>query len=57
MLVTDGRLCSHIHVFSAAMSEQTFSPEGSSSVHLRVTYHKYAFGLGEHYNSTAAAAR
>jgi len=55
MRVPAGRLRSHIHVYSAAMSEQTFSPEGSSNVHLRVTYHKHAFGLGEHYNSVIAA--
>jgi len=48
------RLRSHIHVYSAAMSEQTFSPEGSSSVHLHLSYHKHAFGLGEHYNSVVS---
>ena len=46
---------SHIHVYSAAMSEQTFSPPTASDVHLRLSYHKHAFGLGEHYNSVLPA--
>jgi hypothetical protein len=50
-----GRLGSHIHVYSAAMSEQTFSPDKPSNVHLRLSYHKHAFGLGEHYNSVVSA--
>ncbi len=49
------RLQSHIHVYSATMSEQTFSPERESGVHLRLSYHKHAFGLGEHYNSVVPA--
>lgn len=48
------RLRSHIHVYSAAMSEQIFSPILDSKVHLRLSYHKYAFGLGEHYNSVVS---
>ena len=50
------RLKSHIHVYSAHLSEQTFSPDAASGVHLRVSFHKHAFGLGEHYNSVVPIA-
>jgi hypothetical protein len=40
---------------SAEQSEQVFSPDNPCGAHLLVSYHRHAFGLGEHYNSVHKA--
>mmetsp|Transcript_48223 Transcript_48223/g.98512 ORF Transcript_48223/g.98512 Transcript_48223/m.98512 type:complete len:285 (+) Transcript_48223:24-878(+) len=44
-------LGAHIHVHSATLQEQTFSPDVPSALHFNVSFHQHAYGLGEHYNS------
>ncbi|EKX34406.1 hypothetical protein GUITHDRAFT_147248 [Guillardia theta CCMP2712] len=48
-------LHANIHVYSARMDEQTFSPFSPSSVHLRLSFHQHAYSLGAHYNSVVPA--
>mmetsp|Transcript_17525 Transcript_17525/g.35158 ORF Transcript_17525/g.35158 Transcript_17525/m.35158 type:complete len:91 (-) Transcript_17525:852-1124(-) len=44
-------LGANIHVHSAALAEQIFSPAAPSPLHFNVSFHRHDFGLGEHYNS------
>eukprot|EP00288_Rhodomonas_lens_P007238 CAMPEP_0177724084 /NCGR_PEP_ID=MMETSP0484_2-20121128/18543_1 /TAXON_ID=354590 /ORGANISM="Rhodomonas lens, Strain RHODO" /LENGTH=271 /DNA_ID=CAMNT_0019236535 /DNA_START=28 /DNA_END=843 /DNA_ORIENTATION=+ len=48
-------LGANIHVHSALLAEQVFSPDAPSSLHFNVSFHRHAFGLGEHYNSLKPA--
>ena len=46
-------LPAHLHVYSAAADDLVFSPDRPSAcaLHLHLSFHRHAFGLGEHYNS------